>query len=490
MSFTYSICLANIQRKIITRNSIFDLLNPFCERLLVALEYHADMYTVHFHIFMESKSEISKAILEPLLLQIGLKDINIYFEYCINFDSYIKYCTKEDFQVIFKNLDDERFHFMYKIGKWSLENEIFNANDEFIKNNSSHLELMRYRHSKIRKCFALVYPLYEYIILKRFGNWRDNVVNWFNNQLKAENKTRLALNYTPKSMGRKVKDVKKEEINRLFDKYADIVNGKFDMNVHRIMNFTRLVIPTLAEQFKEQTNIRYWCMFSTCFSHQRSYKTKQKYIQHLCLKHSQQLPGKGLFLLNGDENVSSDGFWCSKCDAKVLETDPGFKIIQRKNRKSKTKDEDDSEIICLNETFSTTCSLIDISLDEKVSAIIKEENKVVSNNDNLKMTIEQFWLHDPRCDKRLFYNRIDDDILDIHLYTECFLDTIIDSICQMNKHQKLMDEYQAMFEDEHKTNHDFKIAKKNMLTVLNHSKNVFKELYNEFKEFQAFIQDL
>ncbi|CAF0969227.1 unnamed protein product [Brachionus calyciflorus] len=114
-------------------------------------------------------------------------------------------------------------------------------------------------------------------------------------------------------MCRKVKDVKKEEINRLFEKYEDVVNGKFDTNVHRIMNFTRLVIPTLAEQFKEQTNVRYWCMFSSCFPHQRSYKTKQN---------------------------------------------------QKRERRTNKNNERDSEIICLDETFST-CSLVDISLDEK-----------------------------------------------------------------------------------------------------------------------------
>lgn len=86
-------------------------------------------------------------------------------------------------------------------------------------------------------------------------------------------------------MCRKVKDIKIEEINRLKNKYEHVLNGRVELNIHKISNFVNLVIPTLALQFGDQTNVRYNCLFSCCIPHKRSYQTKQKFIQHLFLKH-------------------------------------------------------------------------------------------------------------------------------------------------------------------------------------------------------------
>ncbi|CAF0969246.1 unnamed protein product [Brachionus calyciflorus] len=187
MSFSYSICFANIPRRKVTRREIFDLVEPLSERLLVALEFHADMYRIHFHIFLETKTEITKEILESLLLQKNLRDINIYLENCLKEESYIKYCTKEDFQVLFKHLDEDRFNFNYIIGKWAANTPVFNENDKFALQYKSQLNLIKFRHTEIRKCFDLVYPLYRFQILKKFGNWRDSVLDWYNRQIISEN---------------------------------------------------------------------------------------------------------------------------------------------------------------------------------------------------------------------------------------------------------------------------------------------------------------
>lgn len=185
-------------------------------------------------------------------------------------------------------------------------------------------------------------------------------------------------------MCRKVKDVNKEEINRLREKYAHVLNGRLEFNIHKISNFVNLVIPTLAEQFKDQTKVRYNCLFSVCIPHKRSYQTKQKYIQHLYLKHSNLLPGNGIFLLNNDNNMCVNGFWCSKCgknfqrkdhlyshfrkvvkcsNGEIMIIDPGLKEKQQRGKKEKEiKTPVESDIIVLEETL-TQCSLVDISLD-------------------------------------------------------------------------------------------------------------------------------
>ncbi|CAF1021476.1 unnamed protein product [Brachionus calyciflorus] len=187
-------------------------------------------------------------------------------------------------------------------------------------------------------------------------------------------------------MCRKVKDVKTEDLNRLKEKYDFVIRGSLELNIHKISNFVNLVIPTLAEQFKDQSDVRYFCLFSNCFPHKRSYKTKQKYVQHLCLKHAFQLPGQGIFLLNNDHNVRYGGFGCQKCGKNFKRKDHFDSHVKNVENCSKTQrglkkptdkvaSEDkeqnvfsldssrDISMIEMEKSFST-CSLIDISLDQ------------------------------------------------------------------------------------------------------------------------------
>lgn len=186
-------------------------------------------------------------------------------------------------------------------------------------------------------------------------------------------------------MCRKVKDVKKEDINRLREKYDFVIRGSLELNIHKISNFVNFVIPTLAKQFKDQTNVRYFCLFSNCLPQKRSYKTKQKYVHHLCLKHAFQLPGQGVFLLNNDHNVRHGGFCCSKCGKNFKRKDhfdshvknvenctKSQKLIEKPTEKEALcgvnkpiilDSNGDISLVELEKSFST-CSLIDISLDQ------------------------------------------------------------------------------------------------------------------------------
>ena len=80
-------------------------------------------------------------------------------------------------------------------------------------------------------------------------------------------------------MCRKIKD-NKEMIERLKEKYENVINGIIEFHIQKISNFVNLVIPILAEQLKEQANVRYLCRFSNCIPQKKSYTTKEKFVQY------------------------------------------------------------------------------------------------------------------------------------------------------------------------------------------------------------------
>ncbi|CAF1122011.1 unnamed protein product, partial [Brachionus calyciflorus] len=51
-------------------------------------------------------------------------------------------------------------------------------------------------------------------------------------------------------------------------------------------------------------------------------------------------------------------------------------------------------------------------------------------NKEIIMDLNELRIHDPRCDARLYYNRIDDDQFEISLYITCLLDILHDEICE------------------------------------------------------------
>ncbi|CAF1004482.1 unnamed protein product [Brachionus calyciflorus] len=144
----------------------------------------------------------------------------------------------------------------------------------------------------------------------------------------------------------------------------------------------------------------------------------------------------------------------------------------------------------------------------------KAESLYFINNKEKNFSLDEFWAHDPRCDKRLFYNRIDDDCFSINLYVRCLLDIILDGICEnsylytlehyyhqrykkdvvlsnIERHQKLMSEFSQVFENKENLEiTGINSSKTLMLKTLNHSKKTCNESYEEFKEFQRFIDVL
>ena len=108
-------------------------------------------------------------------------------------------------------------------------------------------------------------------------------------------------------------------------KYSRALNGQIENDPIKIENFTKYVLSSLAEPviIPEISNLqRYRCLFSSCVSKVneaypsvigKSFASKQKYVQHLCIDHDQELPGSGQFILANDKSTKAGGFWCSTC---------------------------------------------------------------------------------------------------------------------------------------------------------------------------------
>lgn len=58
--FNYAITISQIPLYRTSRIDIFKIFDNYSIELLVAQEDHADMYSVHYHVFISSQSEVIK----------------------------------------------------------------------------------------------------------------------------------------------------------------------------------------------------------------------------------------------------------------------------------------------------------------------------------------------------------------------------------------------------------------------------------------------
>ncbi|RNA12045.1 hypothetical protein BpHYR1_036274, partial [Brachionus plicatilis] len=191
--FSYALTITKVPLYRTTRVDIFQIFENLSIELLVAQEDHADMYTVHYHIYIfcsieQSYEEIFSILKESFDFSFGL-----YFERCHNKDAYIHYSTKEDFQFISKNIDHKLFNFNYEIVQYCFSKSKFDDNDEFVIKNKRLSNYICYRFNQIKKLSQPVYPLFEYQIINAFTNWRQSVIEWFNKNLDEKNRKALFL---------------------------------------------------------------------------------------------------------------------------------------------------------------------------------------------------------------------------------------------------------------------------------------------------------
>lgn len=109
--------------------------------------------------------------------------INIEFQFYYSLSesarNCIRYSTKEDFECMFKNIDSKNFHLNFHIYYWSIETDSFSILDPFIQKNGANVEYIENKYYEFRK-INNPKPLYEIFQFKPFNNWRDLVIQWFN----------------------------------------------------------------------------------------------------------------------------------------------------------------------------------------------------------------------------------------------------------------------------------------------------------------------
>lgn len=106
------------------------------------------------------------------------------------------------------------------------------------------------------------------------------------------------------------------EIKRLQKIYDPEIAKLSNVTEEQKINFISLVLPSLAEPqvFNEISQLpRYICSFDNCKKEEKSFSSKQKYVQHLKIIHDQDLPGACSFLYPNDKATVPGGFWCSVC---------------------------------------------------------------------------------------------------------------------------------------------------------------------------------
>ena len=63
---------------------------------------------------------------------------------------------------------------------WALHTEYFSREDEFIKKNMERIRWLETLHKSVRNSLVKREAHKPYKIKDRFGNWRDQVVDWYN----------------------------------------------------------------------------------------------------------------------------------------------------------------------------------------------------------------------------------------------------------------------------------------------------------------------
>ncbi|CAF1027701.1 unnamed protein product [Brachionus calyciflorus] len=106
------------------------------------------------------------------------------------------------------------------------------------------------------------------------------------------------------------------EIERLKRIYKPTLDSYVDVSDGLKNNFYQFVLPSLANPkvVKEISELpRYFCLFDRCKAAQKTFASKQKYVQHLQIQHDQDLPKGGSFISPNDKSTQPGGFWCSNC---------------------------------------------------------------------------------------------------------------------------------------------------------------------------------
>lgn len=57
-NFNYALCFSGLEKNQFSRLNFYNIFDNLSSKLLVSREYHADMYKVHFHIYLQTKLKV------------------------------------------------------------------------------------------------------------------------------------------------------------------------------------------------------------------------------------------------------------------------------------------------------------------------------------------------------------------------------------------------------------------------------------------------
>ena len=63
---------------------------------------------------------------------------------------------------------------------WALKTPIFKKSDHFVTQHKISYKFLQELHDEVRRSLVKLIPHQPYKVKKRFGNWRDQVVDWYN----------------------------------------------------------------------------------------------------------------------------------------------------------------------------------------------------------------------------------------------------------------------------------------------------------------------
>ena len=209
MFFDYFICFSKIDRDCISRETIFFFLDKFTTRLLVAMENHSNSAQIHFHVYMRCLTKVYRILIRvidfiififfklnyPSFVTLVNQELNIkceiYFSECISVRNCIKYSTKEDFDCMFKDVNEKDFHINFHTYYWSFGVEKFSILDKFVQKNIYHANQIEQMLNEIKSTQNPKFPHLKLKVIKQFLNWRDNVVDWYNDFITKKNSRAL-----------------------------------------------------------------------------------------------------------------------------------------------------------------------------------------------------------------------------------------------------------------------------------------------------------
>ena len=79
----------------------------------------------------------------------------------------------------------DQFSFYCRSVNWKRKSKEFDFHDQFVASHPSHIIFLQKLHDSGRKDINKLVPLKQYKILIKFGNWRDHVVEWYNDWAKT-----------------------------------------------------------------------------------------------------------------------------------------------------------------------------------------------------------------------------------------------------------------------------------------------------------------